>query len=253
MLLNNQQIDLWCTFPAEISDPLLLETYHQLLSPEEQQQQQRFHFSKDRHRYLITRALARTVLSRYIATPPHELTFHVNDYNKPFINHHQHVSFNISHSDNLIILGVTCDNALGIDTENRQREICTSLAEYSFAPAEVSDFLAQPIEQRQQRFFEYWTLKESYIKARGMGLSIPLQEFCFHFPTPDKIALTIHPNQNDMPQRWRFWQFQLAHDYPVAVCVEKKQAQAPLLRLSHVVPLVSEHTMNYQLLRTNLP
>lgn len=243
--LHTQQIDLWCTFPNEISDATLLETYRLLLSPEELQRQQRFHFAKHRHRYLLTRALARTVLSRYTAIPAEQLLFQLNAYNKPFIAHHP-ISFNITHTDELIILGVTRDNALGIDTENKNREITTELAEYSFASEEAADFLAQPLEQRQQRFFEYWTLKESYIKARGMGLSIPLQEFSFHFPDQKKITLTT---QNDTAERWQFWQFELAKNYLVAVCVEKKNKPSPLLKLTEVVPLVSEKILDYQLLR----
>jgi 4'-phosphopantetheinyl transferase len=245
--LNTQQIDLWCTFPNEVSDPALLETYRQLLSSTEQQQQQRFHFAKHRHRYLLTRALARTMLSRYTAIPAEQLVFQVNQYNKPFIANHA-ISFNITHTDDLIILGVTRDNALGIDTENKHREITTELAEYSFASEEAADFLTQSLEQRQQRFFEYWTLKESYIKARGMGLAIPLKEFSFHFPEPHKIEFTA---QNDTAERWRFWQLQLAENYLVAVCVEKNNVELPLLKLKQVVPLVSEKSWDYQLLRTS--
>ncbi|MQR01159.1 4'-phosphopantetheinyl transferase family protein [Glaciimonas soli] len=254
--LDTKRIDLWCAFPAEITDESLLQTYRDLLSDEERVQQQRFYFAKDRQRYLVTRVLARTVLSRYGSVAPEQWVFAANAYGKPHINFgtglDKKISFNITHADNLIIIAVTCDHALGLDTENNQdRSISQDLAEHSFAPEEVVDFCAQPADQQQQRFFEYWTLKESYIKARGMGLSIPLQQFSFSFPREDEIALALAPELNDTPARWRFWQFKMAGNYLVALCAEKVEPEPPSLIFKQVVPLVSEQEIDYQLLRVN--
>jgi len=255
MIPDSARIDLWCTFPVAISDQALLQTYQNLLSDSERKQHQQFYFAKDRHRYLITRALTRTVLSRYTSIAADQLTFATNEFGKPRIINdlglNQEIAFNITHADNLILIGVTRDCALGVDTENSQnRTISRELAEYSFAVQEVADFLAQPIEQQQQRFFEFWTLKESYIKARGMGLSIPLKQFSFRFPRENLIELDIDALQHDAPERWRFWQLRLAKDYLVAVCAEKINPTPPLLVLRHVVPLMWEEKLDYQLLRS---
>lgn len=252
MIADSNRIDLWCTFPTTISDTELLQMYFSLLSENERKQQQQFHFAKDRHRYLITRALTRTVLSRYTSIPADQLVFASNEFGKPHIHGlNQTISFNITHADNLILIGVTRDCALGLDTENSQhREISSDLAEYSFASEEVANFLAQPIEHQQQRFFEFWTLKESYIKARGMGLSIPLKQFSFRFPNEHAIEFAIDAQQNDAPGRWRFWQFKLADDYLVAVCAEKTNPKPPLLVLREVVPLASDKLLDFKLLRS---
>jgi len=255
MIPDSNRIDLWCTFPATISDPALLQTYQSLLSEKERKQQQQFHFAKDRHRYLITRALARTVLSRYTSVPAEQLVFASNEFGKPHIANdlvmNNAISFNITHADNLILISITRDCALGIDTENSQnREVSSDLAEYSFAADEAADFLAQPIERQQQRFFEFWTLKESYIKARGMGLSIPLKQFSFRMPHQQAMEFTIDALQNDVPNRWRFWQFRLADDYLVAVCAEKINPTPPVLVLRQLVPLMSERILDFQLLRS---
>ncbi len=254
--LNKKRIDLWCAFPAEITDEQLLQTYRDLLSDDERLQQQRFYFAKDRQRYLVTRVLVRTVLSRYAPIAPEQWVFATNAYGKPYVTNgvglDKAISFNITHADNLIVIAVTRDHALGLDTENSQdRKISKDLAEHSFASEEVADFCAQPSALQQQRFFEYWTLKESYIKARGMGLSIPLKQFSFFFPRTDAIALTIAPALNDTPMRWRFWQFRMANDYLVALCAEKVELEPPALIFKQVVPLVSEQGIDYQLLRTN--
>ena len=255
MISDPTRIDLWCVFPRAISDQGLLQTYQSLLSDNERKQQQQFYFAKDRHRYLITRALTRTVLSRYTSIAADKLTFANNEFGKPHIVNdlglNQNISFNITHADNLILIGVTRECALGLDTENSQdRNISQNLAEYSFAAEEVVDFLAQPTEFRQQRFFEFWTLKESYIKARGMGLSIPLKQFSFRLPREHAIEFAVDALQNDMPERWRFWQFRLAKDYLVAVCAEKINPTPPLLSLRQVIPLVSENMLDYELLRS---
>ena len=85
-----------------------------------------------------------------------------------------------------------------MDVENvRAREVDIEIADRYFAPEEVASAARAADEKQKQRFFEYWTLKESYIKARGMGLSIPLERFAFHLEDPEQIRLTIDPGLQD--------------------------------------------------------
>src|SRR5215831_16122151 len=84
-VLDHTTAHLWYVFPDALCDPALLNAYHQLMSPEERAQQQRFYFEKSRHEYLVTRALARTVLSRYVAVDPSIWRFEKNEYGKPAI------------------------------------------------------------------------------------------------------------------------------------------------------------------------
>ena len=123
-------------------------------------------FARDQHRYLVTRALARTVLSRYADIAPAELTFAANAYGCPEItNRHAYardISFSISHTSSLIVLGIAQRRALGVDTENACiRKAPVEIAERFSAPHEVAALHALPQEHQQQRFFEYRTLKES--------------------------------------------------------------------------------------------
>jgi 4'-phosphopantetheinyl transferase len=252
---RSRPIYLWCTFYADLDNEELLREYRSLLSETERQQELRFHFARDRRRYVVTRALVRTVLSRYADVAPREWTFAVNDYGRPLIANAaasaRQISFNVSHTDSLIILAVGHGHEVGVDVENtRARAACIEVADRFFAPEEVSALHALPKARQQQRFFEYWTLKESYIKARSMGLSIPLDHFSFDL-SEDGIGISIHPDERDRPQRWRFWQMSFGPGYLGALCAERVSREMPLLVVRNVVPLVSDQALPYTLLRAS--
>src|SRR5262245_27175081 len=184
MIELGDQIHLWCSFYREISDPHLLSRYEELLNAEELDQRSRFHFAEDRHRYLVTRALIRTVLSSYVALPPAQWTFVSNDHGRPSVGNRglaSELSFNISHTHGLIVIAIS-RTTVGVDTENyRHRPAPLEIADDYFSHTEAATLLRVPAVSRHYRFFEYWTFKESYIKARGLGLAIPLQQFSFVF------------------------------------------------------------------------
>jgi 4'-phosphopantetheinyl transferase len=253
--LERGQIHLWMAFFDEIRDEGLLQRYDRLLAPEEREQRRRFHFEIDQHRYLITRALVRSVLSRYATVEPQEWTFAANAYGKPAIakadRSAQHINFNISHTNSLILLGMTSDGALGVDVENyRAREAPLNIANQFFAPEELRELQALPRAQQHDRFFECWTLKESYIKALGMGLSIPLGWFSFCFPGEGTLRVSMRPELNDSPSRWRFWQFRSAASYLAAVCAEAAEASQQLVARK-VVPLLREEVIDCESVRTS--
>lgn len=248
------QIDIWLVFYQQITEPTLLSTLLALLNDDERAQQLRFHFADDRLRYLATRALVRTVLSRYAPIAPADWSFTPNEYGRPAIaNDHAQartLSFNLSHTRGLIAMAVTRDRVLGVDVENlTTRQVSGGIAEHFFSPAEVAELATVPIERRQDRFFEYWTFKEAYIKARGMGLSIPLDRFSFHFPDERQVRLSIEPDLGDVAERWRFWQFRPTGDYLLALCVERLDGAEPLLTVRTVVPTVSDAAFDWTLLK----
>jgi 4'-phosphopantetheinyl transferase len=248
MSLRPDEIHLWLAFYDEVLEERLLLTYQQMLSKSERKQHPRFHFASDRKRYLVTRALVRTVLSRYAPVLPQEWVFSANEYGRPEIHSAQaresQLSFNISHTDSLIVLGVTRDRELGVDVENiSARNISIDIAERFFAPEEVASLTALPVDQQLDRFFEYWTLKESYIKARSKGLSIPLNKFAFRYPHGSGVELVIHPDLADDPARWQFWQFRPTPQYLVAICAERRGLQSTKLVVKKVIPTAIEESL----------
>lgn len=251
-------VDIWLTRYDEIVDPSMLAHFSSLLSPAERQQEARFHFADDRLRYRVTRALLRTTLSRYASVAPADWSFAVNDYGCPRIaevhGSAAAISFNLSHTRGLIALAVTHGRAVGIDVENLAvREVSTGIADRFFAPAEVRALAAVAPARQQERFFEYWTFKESYIKARGMGLSIPLDKFSFSFPHESAVQLALQAELGDDAARWNFAQYRPTPEHLLALCVERRPLQPPSrVTLRRVVPTVEAQEMLLPVLKATL-
>jgi 4'-phosphopantetheinyl transferase len=259
---GGRPVDVWLTFYDEIEAGLLTE-FRELLSQDERAQEGRFYFADDRKRYLVTRALVRTVLSRYLHVDPRRWRFEPDKFGRPHIKNVEAlvqqqgccaITFNISHTRGLIALAVSQGRDLGVDVENvLTRSVSTEIADRFFSPAEVEALHCFPKEHRQQRFFEYWTFKESYIKARGMGLSIPLDQFSFDYPTERLVRLTLAPELNDLAHRWHFWQFRPTAAHLLAACAERRSGDAPPLRIKRIVPMVMEETLHLPCLKASEP
>jgi 4'-phosphopantetheinyl transferase len=250
-------IHLFLTFYDEVTDERLLAAYRQMLSLEEQKQEQRFHFERDRHRYVVSRALVRTSLSRFAAVAPEHWSFTVGRYGRPEIANQPadsgRLSFNLSHTHGLIALAVGHEREIGVDTENTLRRVDSleDVAKRFFAPSEYNALMAQPTDERADRFFHYWTLKESYLKARGTGLSTSLDLFSFDLATDSTIEFSRSPQLHDGRSDWFFWLFQPSAEHVVAICAERLDNHAVQLVSSKVVPLDREENYAPALLRSS--
>jgi len=244
-------VRLWLAFVDDARDAALVARYHALMNDAERERQRRFVFERDRHRHLVTRALVRSVLARYARLSPADLAFVANEYGKPALagGAHGDLAFNVSHAGGMIALAVSCGGALGVDIEHAApRTSYDELAAHFFAREEADALHALPPERRRQRFFEFWTLKESYIKARGMGLSLPLDRFGFRLDDAGTVALWTQADVDDAPLRWRFAQYAVG-DHVVAVCA---QSAAPLVvDAVRCVPLAYEAPMALARLRAS--
>ena len=251
--LNPDEIHLWFAFPDEIQDVELLAAYQALMTKEEYDRQQRFRFAKHQHQFLITRALVRTTLSRYFTIEPEHWRFVQNSYGKPEIrvaDGMPPLRFNLSHTDGLILCGVSLNADIGVDVEYLERK-CTALeiADRFFSPTEVKDLEALASESDQQkRFFEYWVLKESYIKARGMGLALPLEQFTFHLAENKPLGISFDPRLSDNPNHWQFWVLKPTQHHKAALGVCQKNSQPSRLIIKKVVPFSNEHSFSCPIL-----
>ncbi len=182
LTIESQEIHIWMTWPDEITDISLLSSYELILTQEERQRCQRFLREKDRKMALITRAFSRDVLSRYLNIQPQEVRFTVDGNQKPqLLEPSLPLSFNLSHTQGLIICSVILHADIGCDVELIKRQNAfMEIAKRYFAACEINDLKAMPADIQQKRFFEYWTLKESYLKALGDGLNRPLNDCSFH-------------------------------------------------------------------------
>jgi 4'-phosphopantetheinyl transferase len=106
-----------------------------------------------------------------------------------------------------------------------------------FLPLEQAQLEALPDAEKRDRALSLWTLKESYIKARGMGLLIPLDKFSFVFGGAEGIRLQIDPSLGDEAERWKFCQIDQA-GHRVAVMVDRSAADE--LEVWEARPVVAE-------------
>ena len=237
----------------EIKDRELLDAYGNLLSIEEKRQKQRFYFSRDSHRYLVTRALIRIVLSEYSSIKPRDWRFKPNPHGRPEIINREPfsipLSFNISHTRDMIMLGIA-RRSIGVDVENtRISRSFLEIADRYFSPREVDDINSLPKYERYDRFFYYWTLKEAYIKARGMGLSLPLRQFSFYFPGREDIKIDFEPGLNDRSGRWHFWLLKPTTDHIAAVGLDCPEKLTHQLQIKKIVPMDSVAPFSCTILR----
>ena len=256
MKATPEAIDLWLACYDEITDPELHLAYRGMLDPVERIREPRFYFARDRLRYLVTRAMVRLVLSSYVEVAPQDWRFSANAHGRPFaVNTAARaagLTFNISHTRDMIVVAVTANRVMGVDVENViARPVSIGVAHRFFSPSEATSLAAISRDRQQYRFFEYWTFKESYIKARGLGLSLPLDKFSFHYPDEHRVALSIDPGLADDAGRWQFWQFQPRPDYLVALCAERIDAPATRINVRQIVPAVGEITLAPNFLRTS--
>ncbi len=228
-----------------------MDKYHTLLDKEEQLQQKRFHFEKHRHQYLITRAMVRCVLSLYDnSIKPEEWKFKKNRYGKPYIHNTEvkmPLQFNLSHSEGMILLAITNGQEVGIDVEWLLRRGPTQeIAQNYFSPIEVAQLTALPKEHQRNRFFELWTLKEAYIKACGMGLSIPLNQFTFNFSELGTATISFDLQINDQPGLWNFWRIQPNDTHKVALGLKNTGTlKRRSLSFRQIVPMKEVSVVEY--------
>jgi 4'-phosphopantetheinyl transferase len=176
-----------------------------LLTPEERAQHQRFIPPLKRHEYLVTRVLLKTILGRTLGIPAAAVQFTTNQWGRPELSPPSPLRFSVTHTEGLIALLLSDQHEAGVDTERTSRAPrLLALAPNVFAPAELSDLAALPTEQQAHRALVLWTLKESYIKARGMGLALALEGFAFRFGPVGAIRVVVAPRLDADGARWQF-------------------------------------------------
>jgi 4'-phosphopantetheinyl transferase len=221
--LERGEVHVWFVDPAVIRDPALLRTCAALLSVEERERLAGFRFPEHRHLHLIAHAFKRQVLSRYADVAPEAWCFARHPLGRPEIVGAAGLPplrFSLSHGARLATLAVTLTEDIGVDVECATRAIPSpSFARRVFAEPEYRDWLAQPPEGRQSRFFEYWTLKEAYLKATGLGLSIPTDRFAFRLGAGEEIGIEFGREMEDDPGNWSFRQFSPGAGHHAALAV----------------------------------
>lgn len=226
-MTHGMTLDLWLAPEPVHLAPTLAASWAALLSPDERLRWQRFARDEDRCRFLLVRALVRRVLARELDLPPQDLYFRADTHGKPRVGSSAAppMHFNLSHTRGLSVLAVSRQAEVGVDVEALARKVdLLALARRYFATSEVQALEALAPQPQRELFFALWTLKEAWVKAKGLGLRVPLDEFSFHGPGlpsaapeavadartdigavgPAVIALHCDPQLLEDPLRWSF-------------------------------------------------
>ena len=224
--LGIDQVDVWRVSLKLTADSVKL--IESTLSMDERERASRFHFPADKDRFIAAHRSLRHILSRYVQCKPGELTFSVNQYGKPSLDNNK-LKFNLSHSGDFALIAVTQERKVGVDVERIRSDMeIEDIASRNFSKHEVSELMALPPEQRVTGFFNCWTRKEAYIKAHGLGLSLPLEDFDVSLtPNEPVILRATRPDQQEVA-RWTLLSLQVDPGYASAVAVEGKDMQLRL-------------------------
>lgn len=160
-----------------------------LLSADERVRAERYRFPRDRDRYIVRRATLRLLLGRYLERAPTALRFVNNTCGKLALIDGG-AEFNLSHSRNLALFALSREVAVGCDIEfHDQRFLADNIADRLFSATEGHELHAFAATAQTAAFFDGWTRKEAFIKARGLGLSLPLDSFDVSLAPDERPAL----------------------------------------------------------------
>lgn len=204
--------------------PSELQGLSSLLSPDETDRAQRFHFERDRASFIAARAVLRTILAAYLKLNPAHLQFSYSAHGKPSLSDEAGsggLRFNLSHSHALALYAVTRNREIGVDIEQIRADFAgEEIAERFFSSTEIAMLRALPSNERNESFFNCWTRKEAYIKARGEGLSFPLDRFDVSLsPGEQRVTLNV-PEAPFEAARWSLLALTPEDGYAAAIAVE---------------------------------
>jgi 4'-phosphopantetheinyl transferase len=227
----------WCQPPAELPWPhdevhvwratlawpeAAADGLKQYLSADERDRMDRFRFERDRRRYLIGRGLLRSLLGRYLVLAPQDLRFENTAAGKPHLASGQgQLQFNLAHSGEYVLIAITDGRAVGIDVEEVRDDFdAGEVAAHFFSPDEQRNLEVLTGRAKIEAFFECWTRKEAYVKARGEGLSLPLDQFDVSV-RPDEPARLIATRPDPAEAgRWELSSLGVADGYKAALVIE---------------------------------
>jgi 4'-phosphopantetheinyl transferase len=252
---SEHTVHLWFASLQVDRDKALLATYLSWLSVCERAHYQSIGCVQQSNQYLLTRALVRGVFSNYVHTiEPQAWLFTTNIYGKPELDQshdHFNISFNLSHSMDLVVLAVCKGIEVGVDVEEIQRPVFNfAMADHYFCSSEVNQLKALPEPQRKVQVAEIWTLKEAYLKALGLGMRIPLKRFSFSFEREGWVDVHFSPKLEDDAAVWRFCLLRLGLHYRVALALKSPlREQEYSVQINEWAAAPSE--LDYVLLRKN--
>ena len=188
-------------------DAAVLRYCREILSPQEISACSAFNREEDRCRAFVSRTLLRETLSRYAPIRAEAWAFVAGAQGKPAIAAPTslRLRFNLSHTGCLVACAVTLDDEIGVDLEDETRALDPlELAERVFSPGELAALRTLGPESQRRRFFESWTLKEAYLKARGIGFAFESENASFDLSERGRVQARFTRATEDRSNDWWF-------------------------------------------------
>lgn len=180
---------------------------HELLSKTE-----KFKFSADKQRSLFGDLIVRKFYANELNLSPFKIQFDNTKHGKPFLKDYPKAHFNISHSGDYVVVAFS-DCTVGIDIEKNKGNRL-KVAKRFFTKEEIDDLFAFGEEEKQiEYFYHLWTLKESYMKAIGKGMSMSLNSFSFK-----KFYTDYRLRYSSEDMGFQFVTYKLHPDYACNLC-----------------------------------
>jgi 4'-phosphopantetheinyl transferase len=213
-------VDVWRL--SSDPSPTRLDELTTTLSSDERERAARFHFARDRTRFIASRGFLRSVLGRYLAIEPAMVAFDYDAHRKPLLRGSSpaDLRFNLAHSGDVTLVAVAHGIDVGVDVEVR-RDLADrqQIAARFFSLSEAEAIASLPEELRDEAFFACWTRKEAYLKAVGLGLSGPLDSFDVSVdPRAPAEILRIHASAR-AAREWSIHDLSQPPEYRAAVAV----------------------------------
>jgi len=224
--LGGDEVHLW---RADLGLALpRLDALESIVSDDERARADRFHAPQDSERFLAGRAILRIILGRYAGESPESLRFRYGVYGKPALFREEAASplrFNVSHSGPMAVYAVALQHEIGVDVEHIQEDVARQqVAEYFFARREAATLRSLPRALQTRAFYACWTRKEAYVKARGAGLVLPLDQFEVSVDPDEPAALLRVAEDPRAPRRWSLHDLPLGPEYVGALAAESRRA-----------------------------
>jgi 4'-phosphopantetheinyl transferase len=214
-----------------------LDACQALLSPAERARAASHLLPSVQRARLACRGFLRMVLSRHAAVAPDVWRFGRGARGKPFVARPARagLAFSLSHSGGLVICAVTKGTRVGADIEDLRREVAErAIAARFYSDEERRALAALPATKRRYRFFALWTLREAYLKARGIGLALPLEQFEFDLDGERPRLLALPAAARDDPAHWHFRQLRIGSAHVVSLAIERNPRRRPAVHLRHL-------------------
>ena len=228
MLLDKlrNEAHLWVVRPEMITSKMILEACMDALSDQEQERYRRFRFAEDRHRYLVSHALVRNVLSKYVGISPHAWVFSQSDHGRPEVANPglSAIRFNLSHTRGLVACIVTSLCDCGIDVEYvHARHNPIGVAKRMFSNVEYENMQKLKGREQLEYFFTRWTLREAYTKARGIGITFPTDMLNFKIKSASEIDIEFDADIEDKKEDWQIEIFSLTDEHIAAAAIMRSE------------------------------